>query len=117
MLLEELALELGRLNYKSLATQFSLRHFPLGVDEKQLDVWIEKPLEELTLVNNTFPNLHVAEPLSLWSWLHCYHLRVPFSDTQPHPVLLNISPSFSMALTTTENHLMYFVIISLPTKY
>ena len=55
MPLEELALELGRLNYKSLATQFSLRHFPLGVDEKQLDVWIEKPLEKLTMVNNTFP--------------------------------------------------------------
>lgn len=52
MLLEELALEPERFNYKSLATQFFLRHFPLGVDEEQLDVWIEKPLEKLELVNN-----------------------------------------------------------------
>lgn len=51
--MEELAPESARLNYKSLAKQFSVRHFPLGQDEKQLDVWLEKPLEKLKLVNNT----------------------------------------------------------------
>lgn len=117
MLLEELALELGRLNYKSLATQFSLRHFPLGVDEKQLDVWIEKPLEKLTMVNNTFPKPSRGRFLVILVLASLSPPQSPFSDTQPHPVLLNISPSFSTALTTTENYLMYFVIISLPTKY
>lgn len=51
MLVEGLALELERLNYKSLAKPFSLRHFPLGLDEKQLDVWTKKPLEKLMLAN------------------------------------------------------------------
>lgn len=49
--MEELALEPERLNYKFLAKQFSVRHFPLGLDEKQLDVCTEKPLEKLTLGN------------------------------------------------------------------
>lgn len=51
LLVEGLALELERLNYKSWAKQCSLRHFPLGLDEKQLDVWTEKPVEKLTLAN------------------------------------------------------------------
>lgn len=60
--MEELAPESARLNYKSLAKQFSVRHFPLGQDEKQLDVWLEKPLEKLKLVNNTSQNLHTPIP-------------------------------------------------------
>ena len=49
--MEGLALELERLNYKSWAKQFSLRHFPLGLDKKQLAVWTKKPLEKLTPAN------------------------------------------------------------------
>ena len=65
MLLEEPALETERLNYKSLATQFFLCHFPLGVDEEQLGVWIEKPLEKLELVNNTFPKPSLSRFLAI----------------------------------------------------
>lgn len=88
--MEELALEPERLNYKFLAKQFSVRHFPLGLDEKQLDVCTEKPLEKLTLVNtsprpsqNWFLVILVSAPLSP------PHSLFPWHSTPYHPLKHN----------------------------